>query len=143
MIVAGHQPNFLPYPGFFQKMSRCDVFVLGDILQFTNKEWQNRNRIILNNRIEYMTVPIKRRFPAQIKEVLIADHNWYKKLLRKLVITYGHGCLANELEEIFSQYGFRLIDLNLALINWARAKLKIKTKMIYLSDLNIGPNFTA
>lgn len=143
MIISGHQPNFLPYPGFFNKMSNCDIFVLGDSLQFTNKEWQNRNRIIFSHKVEYLTVPVKRKFPMQIKDVLIADPKWFIKPMRKLRLVYGDRLLLNELEHIFLEHKMGLINLNVALIKWVREKLKINTKMIYLSDLSLCSNLNA
>lgn len=143
MIISGHQPNFLPYPGFFSKMSKCGIFVLGDCLQFTNKEWQNRNRVMFSDKVKYLTVPVKRAFPAQIKEILIADPEWFIKPLRKLRLVYGYGPIQDELECIFSGHRMQLIDLNIALINWARKKLKIDTKIVYLSELYLNSNLNA
>lgn len=121
-------------------MSNCDIFVLGDILQFTNKEWQNRNRIIFSHKVEYLTVPVNRKFPVQIKDVLIANSEWFVKPMRKLRLVYGNNPLLDELEHIFSDHKKTLIDLNVALIEWVRMKLKINTKMLYLSDLHLCSN---
>src|ERR1700757_3691267 len=45
MIVAAHQPNYLPWLGYFYKIAHCDVFVLLDDVQFTKNSYQNRTRI--------------------------------------------------------------------------------------------------
>lgn len=55
----------------------------------------------------------------------------------------GNNPLLDELEHIFLEHGTTLIDLNVTLLNWARTKLKINTKMLYLSDLHLGPDLNA
>jgi len=45
MIVAIHQPQYLPWLGYLDKIERCDTFVFLDNVQFKKNEWQNRNKI--------------------------------------------------------------------------------------------------
>jgi hypothetical protein len=45
LIVAVHQPQYLPWIGYFDKMRRADVFCYLDDVQYKKNEWQNRNRI--------------------------------------------------------------------------------------------------
>nr|MBI3612487.1 WbqC family protein [Nitrospirota bacterium] len=45
MLVAIHQPQYLPWLGYLDKIDRADVFVILDTVQFKKNEWQNRNRI--------------------------------------------------------------------------------------------------
>ena len=45
MILVGHQPEYLPYIGFFNKIIHADKFVLVDNIQFNKISWQNRNKI--------------------------------------------------------------------------------------------------
>ena len=63
-VVACHQPNFLPWLGFFAKMARADVFVLLDDVQFTqgaNKHnWTTRVRILTANGPLWISVPVRR-----------------------------------------------------------------------------------
>ncbi|MCE3227618.1 MAG: WbqC-like protein family protein [Bacteroidetes bacterium] len=54
------QPYFLPYIGYFQLMNACDRFVVYDNIQFTKKGWINRNRILVNGRDAYITLPLQR-----------------------------------------------------------------------------------
>lgn len=137
MKISAHQANFLPYPGFFYKMKNSDIFVLADNLQFTKKEWQNRNRIILDKRIEYLTVPVKKGFPLKLNGVEIANQKWYIQLLRRIKNNYRESQLLDELEQIFRMNNKLLINLNISLIKWVKEKLRIKTKMILMSRLNL------
>jgi len=77
MIVAIHQPQFMPWLGYFDKMDRADCFVLLDNVQFKKNEWQNRNRIKTAQGAMWLTVPVTYRFPARILEVEVNPQaNW-------------------------------------------------------------------
>ena len=56
---SAHQPNYLPYLGFFDKIVRSDVFIIADITQFVRQDWQNRNRIKGPSGVFWLTVPIE------------------------------------------------------------------------------------
>ncbi|GAI76683.1 unnamed protein product [marine sediment metagenome] len=73
MIVVGHQPQYLPYIGFFNKISKADVFVFADNVQFNKKSWQQRTLIKSNNKPIYLTIPVRKkgRFTQLINEVEI------------------------------------------------------------------------
>lgn len=60
MIAAVMQPYFLPYIGYFQLMSAVDVFVFFDDVQYINHGWVNRNRIRVNRRPAWLTLPVRR-----------------------------------------------------------------------------------
>ena len=58
MILAGNQPYFLPYIGYFQLINIADRFIIDDTLQYVNKGWINRNRILCNGKIKLFTLPL-------------------------------------------------------------------------------------
>lgn len=60
MKVAIMQPYFFPYIGYFQLLQAVDVFVIYDNIQFSKKGWINRNRILVNEKDEYFTLPLKK-----------------------------------------------------------------------------------
>jgi hypothetical protein len=60
MKAAIMQPYFMPYIGYFQLMNSVDVFVVYDTIEYTKKGWINRNRILLNNQEDYITIPLKK-----------------------------------------------------------------------------------
>lgn len=60
MKIAIMQPYFLPYIGYFQLICAVDEFVVYDNIEFTKKGWINRNRILVNGRDAYITLPLKR-----------------------------------------------------------------------------------
>src|SRR5207237_5691820 len=61
MIVSAHQPNFMPWLGFFDKMRKADLFVLVDHVQFERQNYQNRTRIKTGEGPRWLTVPVNQR----------------------------------------------------------------------------------
>jgi len=144
MIVAGHQPNYLPWLGFFHKMKNCDVFTIEDNLQFVYREFHNRNRIKTPNGIRWLTVPIhngRKRQP--ICDVKICNNiKWQRKHWLTLQSSYGRAPYWHKYEDFFretyNKKWDRLIDLNLHLIMGIRDFLKIKTKIVFASELEVS-----
>src|ERR1035438_5767651 len=91
MVVAGHQPQYIPYVGFFNKISHADVFVFVDNIQFNRKSWQQRTLIKSNNSSIYLTIPVskKRKDDQLINEVEIIDDGWRNKHWRSILLSYG------------------------------------------------------
>ena len=103
-LVAIHQPNFLPWLGFFDKLARADVFVLLDDVQFprTSKgTWINRVKLLVAGKAAWVTVPIVRSQGSarEVREVRIDDSQpWRKKLLRTIELNYRR---ASHFEKVF------------------------------------------
>ena len=60
MKIAIMQPYFFPYVGYFQLMNAVDEFIVYDNIKYTKKGWINRNRILVNGKDVYITVPLKK-----------------------------------------------------------------------------------
>jgi len=96
-VVAIHQPTLFPWLGFFDKLARCDVFVLLDGVQFARRHggggnWVNRVRVLVGGSPAWITVPVKRaNVPLQsIADLEIAeDMPWRAQLLRTLKTQYA------------------------------------------------------
>jgi hypothetical protein len=92
-VVAVHQPNFLPWLGYFEKVARADVFVLLDDAQQQKKggSYTNRVQMLVSGRATWMTVPIDRSYHGvrEIREIEIDESRpWRKKLLRSIEQSY-------------------------------------------------------
>jgi hypothetical protein len=87
MRVAIMQPYFLPYIGYFQLIKRADIFVLADEYQFTKKGWINRNRAILNKRVETFTLAVSSEGDC-ISEKKLYSWEDRKSLFRKIKQSY-------------------------------------------------------
>ena len=60
MKIAIMQPYFFPYIGYFQLMNAVDEFVIYDNIKYTKKGWINRNRILVNGKDSYISIPLKK-----------------------------------------------------------------------------------
>jgi hypothetical protein len=72
------QSNYIPWKGYFDLIRRSDVFVLYDDVQYTRRDWRNRNRIKTPNGLQWLTIPVevKGKYTQEIREVKIADDRW-------------------------------------------------------------------
>ena len=73
MILASHQPDFLPYMGFFYKAANCDVLVFSDDVQFSKKGMHNWNRIKTPGGAQKLTVPVHAHHDTLLKDVMVVD----------------------------------------------------------------------
>ncbi len=94
LVVAIHQPNFLPWLGFFDKLARADVFVLLNDAQFPKKQgnWTNRVRLLQSRGPAFLTVPVVRAYSGvrMINETLIDDSTpWRAKALSTIQQSYS------------------------------------------------------
>jgi hypothetical protein len=91
--VACHQPNFLPWLGFFDKLAQADRFVLLDEVQFPRTSrgtYTNRVQLLVGGRPAWLTVPIVRDGVQRISEVRIDDRQpWRRKALRTIELNYA------------------------------------------------------
>ena len=114
------QSNYIPWKGYFDLMNSADVFVIYDEVQFTRRDWRNRNKIILNGSPHWLTIPVetKGEFETPIKEVKVSDHRWAKKHWMSIRHAYGKA-------EYFERYEDAL----------AKAYEKAE-ELTYLTDIN-------
>ncbi|HXN16197.1 MAG TPA: WbqC family protein [Usitatibacter sp.] len=147
MIVAIHQPNFLPWLGYFDRMRRCDLFILLDHVQFERRNYQNRTRIRLENEARWLTVPVVQRSQ---KERLIdksidnppidAGSRWWGPS-HFLTLRYAYrkapffDLYAATLRALLERRWEKLVDLNLATLDFMRSALDIATPMVRSSEL--------
>ena len=76
--IAILQSNYIPWKGYFDLIASVDEFLLFDEVQFTRRDWRNRNKIVLDGRLHWLTIPVetKGRFDAPICSVEVADRDW-------------------------------------------------------------------
>lgn len=119
LVFSGHQPNFIPYMGYFYKMFQSDVFVIDDDVQYTSNDWTNKNFLKISGQRCRITIPITHDFGDPINAVQIHyDDRWTGKLLRSLEMNYH--------KAPFFDLGYSLIERH------------IMARYTLLSDMNIG-----
>lgn len=88
-ICTVHQPLFIPYCGFFNKIAHSDTFVVLDNVQFRRRYFQNRNRIVHpSGEALWLTMPIVANRNTQVREVKLSTENWLPKFKRKIAHSY-------------------------------------------------------
>ena len=146
MISAGHQPNYLPWLGFFDKMSKCDIFIIEDNVQFTHNGFQNRNKIKTPNGAIWLTVPFEHLGrPSLINEVVIANSSepdWELRHWKSLKFCYSRAPFwknyCDFFEQTFSRNWTMLIDLNMHIINGIMRFFNINTPLVMASSLGVS-----
>jgi hypothetical protein len=90
MICAIHQPQYMPWLGYFDKIDKADIFIFLDDVQFKKNEWQNRNKIRTAQGWQWLTVPILHEFGQKIADVHIDNkRKWRHTHLRSIQLNYG------------------------------------------------------
>ena len=139
MIVSIHQPQYLPWLGYFDKIERSDVFVFLDNVQFKKNEWQNRNKIKTDQQWQWLTVPVIHKFGQKIREVEINNTvRWGKKHLTALMTHYSKAGFFKEhsafFEQTYAQEWKSLADLNMHLIQYLTKALGISNTEFSISS---------
>ncbi len=119
-LITIHQPNFLPWPGFFHKWMLADAMVLLDTVQYEKNDWLNRNRIKTAQGAQWVTAPVRYRYPQKINDVPVADQRWIRKACRSIEQSYAKApyfaACWPQVRGILQQPHTMLRDLNVALI---------------------------
>ena len=135
------QPHFLPYYGFFNLMKEADIFILLDNVQFSKQSWQQRNKVQIDGKDKWLTVPIiqkterglddylQPRMTSKklIKDVQLADHSVIYAMQNMLKLEFNY-------QLVFSPL-FDLLSIDLVNILDIRDRLGIKTPILLASLL--------
>ena len=142
MRVTIHQPEFIPWLGFFHKASLADMLVVLDDAQFRKNYFQNRNRIRTAEGSVWVTVPVTRNLGTPINEVRIAaevNPRWADRIENAVALAYRRaphfesvqggfvGCLRGA--------GETLVSLNIPLLRWMLEQFGLSKKVVLSSSL--------
>lgn len=138
-----HQPNYIPWIGYFHKIYRSDVFVILDTVQFPRgQSIGNRNNVLGPNGIFYLSVPLNKKIGIEgkflYKEVVYSDNNWKNNHLKSIELSYKKAPFFLEFFPVFQNCILKeqsFCDMNIAFINLVCGYLNIKTRIICLSDI--------
>lgn len=141
--VAVLQPGYLPWLGFFDQMSRCDVFVLYDDVQFDKNGWRNRNRIKSSAGPLWLSVPVKVNLGQRIIDVRIDNtKQWARKHVATIRQNYKRALFVDTylptLERLLNQPWENLVDLDVALILQMREWLGIESFIVRSSQMGVA-----
>ena len=138
MIVSIHQPNYIPWGGYFHKIINSDLFIFLDDVQFSKNSFINRAKVTHNNKYTWLSIPVKFNFGESIFQVRLAQEDWQFRHLSKIHHIYGKTPYFkenwNDIENLFKSLRY----LNLQDIN----KRIILTIAGWL-NININYNFSS
>ncbi len=143
LTAAVHQPNYLPWLGWFHKLAAADVFVYLDAVQYPRgRSFAARNRIKTPNGVAWLTVPVSvpkgREGKATYREVELAEPRWREKHLRSVETSYARAPYFGDVLELYRtglEAGETLLEVNLALLEGFADYLGIATHRVVLSEL--------
>jgi hypothetical protein len=145
MIIGIHQPNYLPYLGFFDKMEEADIFVLYDDAQFEKGDFQHRNRIRIYHGWKWLTVPVdKRHIP--LNEIRIKNEvstgkgvgwseNHFDNIRDNYRDTPYYSVYEKDLKKIYDKRYDELVEVNIELITFLMKAFDIDVEIRLSSEL--------
>jgi hypothetical protein len=145
-IVAVHQPNYLPWLGWFAKAAQADVFVLLDDVQFEKGGYTNRVEVKTAQGRALLTVPVEAggAVAPRIDGLRIAkDGRWAARHAKTLAQSYGRApgwpSLGPKIEEVLASGETRLAALNERLLRLLLDALDVRTRVVRASELRTSP----
>jgi hypothetical protein len=146
MIVAVHQPHFMPWLGYLHRMAQADLFVLLDHVQFERRNYQNRTRILIEGEARWLTVPVVQRSQKELIVEKLVDNRlgsrpWSRAHYSTLRHAYADAphfdAYARELRRLYEARWERLVDLNEAALALLREAFGIRTPLVRSSELAV------
>jgi len=146
MIVSIHQPAYLPWLGYLDRIKKSDVFVVLDNVQFEKNSFINRNKILTPQGPQWLTVPVRLKGHTQstIKDMLIDNStDWKSKHLDSIICNYKRCSRFGFKQLLLDQLYYHSPVINIAdlchyqLLHWVFI-MGIDTKICRASDLPVG-----
>jgi hypothetical protein len=147
MIVAAHQPHYMPWLGYLDKLAKADLFVVMDDLQYEAQNFQNRQRLKLATGAQWLTVPLARGVQSdricdkQIDNRGSRRQHWQRRSWLTLEHSYRRAPYwsryADELRAIYAQAWVSLLELDMTMLELACRWLDIRTPIVRASSLGL------
>lgn len=147
-LVAIHQPTFLPWLGWWEKLVRADVFILLDDVQFPKKggTWMNRVRMLVGGEPRWVTVPVDRAYNGtrRVREMRIDESKpWRENMLATIRSSYANAPFAADVLPVVEDALFAETDLvaefNERAIRLLAGRLELDTsKLVHQLELDVS-----
>jgi ribosomal protein S18 acetylase RimI-like enzyme len=140
-VVSIHQPNFMPWLGYFSKIKKADFFVLLDNVQYTKNSYINRVQLPVGKEASWLTIPVQKpELSTQIRDIEIAVGLFkVKKQVKRIAQSYAKAPFFKEvfpvIEKLLMNESSRLSEFNANLIRGLCLELGIKTVIVTASAL--------
>ena len=143
--IAISQSNYLPWKGYFDVIRSVDTFVLYDEVQYTRRDWRNRNRIKTAQGTTWLTVPVqvKGRFTDPVSSIAVSDDNWSGVHWSSIRHAYSRAKWFEEYSVPFAAYlnaspPAHLSQINRDLLEIAMAALQICTPLKWSHEFPVS-----
>lgn len=141
--IAILQSNYIPWKGYFDIIATVDEFLIFDEAQFTRRDWRNRNKIVIDGRPHWLTIPVssKGRFDAPIAEMEVSEPGWAEKHWRSIRHAYGKApfflSYGPVLEELYGKAATlsRLTDINELFLRQLSKALGLDTEIRHTDEV--------
>jgi hypothetical protein len=138
------QSNYIPWKGFFDAIALADVVVLYDEMQYTKRDWRNRNKIKTPNGLQWLSIPVqvKGKYHQKINETKTSGDDWQQKHWNSLLHNYKKAPFfdefATELEQLYLQKRYEyLSDVNRTFIEQICRWLHIDTEIRWSREFKL------
>ena len=142
--VAIVQSNYIPWRGYFDLISQVDEFILFDDVQYTSRDWRNRNKIKTPNGSIWLTIPVevKGKRNQKIKDTVISDPGWSRNHWRTIVYNYSKTKYFSRYQELFEELYLERNEKLLSQVNYKFMiaicdLLGIETKLAWSSEYRL------
>lgn len=144
--IAGIQPGYLPWLGYFDQMLRVDAFLVADELPFTSSGWAHRNRLKAPDGARWLTLPARPRSGDAIADVALDPASgWARKHVATARHLYARSRAAapvlDAFEQVLDPAATRLADVSIATIRWLAALLDVRTPVLISSELGLEARY--
>jgi hypothetical protein len=143
------QSNYIPWKGYFDLIHSVDEFILYDDMQYTKRDWRNRNYIKTPRGIEWLTIPVEvsGKYLQKIRETRVSDPDWAKDHWATLVQNYRRAphfaAYRERLEALYLGYAEPLLSrINFRFIEAVCEMLDIRTKISWSMDYELADGKT-
>jgi WbqC-like protein len=143
MIIAIHQPHYLPWLGYFNKIVKADILVFLDTVQFIRNGFQNRNRIKTSTGPAWLSVPCVHTGSLQtlVEQRIANDVNWVEKHWNLITTNYRrapfYSFACDHLRPIYERRFDSLVELNISLVTALASALLINYTYVRSSQLGL------
>lgn len=138
------QSNYIPWKGYFDSINMVDEFIIYDDMQYTRRDWRNRNQVKTKDGLKWLTIPIevKGKYFQKINETKISEPDWGEKHWNVIKHNYSRVKYFNEYKNIFEELYLNDKEEYLSKVNYKFMKticelLGIKTKMRWSSEFKL------
>lgn len=142
--IAILQSNYIPWKGYFDIINMVDEFILYDDMQYTKRDWRNRNRIKTPQGLKWLSIPveIKGKYYQKINETKISDDSWSINHWAQIKRNYSKAKYFNKYKDIFEELYLNCSSKYLSEINYQFIKLineilNIDTKIRFSHEFNL------